>query len=135
MHLDDASVRAVLDLVGPGAVALVTDAMAATGHHDGTYRLGTLDVEVQDGTARLADGGSIAGGTTRLLDVVRRLVLDVGLPLADVVTAASATPASVLGRHDLGVLAAGRRADVLVAGRRLEPLGVLRAGTWVVPLD
>ena len=131
VHLDDGTVRTVLDLVGPGAVALVTDAMAATGMGDGTYRLGALDVDVTAGVARLAGGGSIAGGTTRLLDVVRRLVLEVGRPLADVVRAASATPAAVLGRADeLGSLLPGRRADLLVVGPALQPLAVMRGGVW-----
>jgi N-acetylglucosamine-6-phosphate deacetylase len=145
VHLDDATVRTVFDLVGPGRVALVTDAMAATGSADGRYRLGELDVVVRHGVARLApttaDGppGSIAGGTTRLLDVVRRLVLDVGLPLVDVVAAASATPAGVLAhRHAStsdalvrGSLRAGCRADLVVAGRGFEPVAVMTGGWWV----
>jgi N-acetylglucosamine-6-phosphate deacetylase len=138
VHLDDATVRTVFDLVGPCRIALVTDAMAATGMADGGYRLGGLDVVVQAGVARLAPSaageppGSIAGGTLRLLDVVRRLVLDAGLPLVDVVTAATATPAGVLSRGaDLGSLRAGCRADLVVAGAGLEPLAVLQAGRWV----
>jgi N-acetylglucosamine-6-phosphate deacetylase len=138
VHLDDGTVRTVFDLVGPGRIALVTDAMAATGMPDGGYRLGALDVVVSAGVARLAPEGpgaapgSIAGGTSRLLDLVRRLVLDVGLPLADVVVAAAATPAQVLGRgSELGTLADGHRADLLVAGPGLEPIAVLRAGRWV----
>ena len=141
VHLDDATVRTVFDLVGPERIALVTDAMAATGQQDGRYRLGTLDVLVREGVARLAPStpggpeGSIAGGTSRLLDVVRRLVLDVGLPLVDVVTAASATPAGVLhsppGAPPVGSLLVGARADLVVAGSGLEPLAVLSAGRWV----
>jgi N-acetylglucosamine-6-phosphate deacetylase len=141
VHVDDGTVRTVFDLVGPERIALVTDAMAATGMSDGGYRLGGLDVVVRDGVARLAPTGpgeppgSIAGGTLRLLDVVRRLVLDAGLPLPDVVTAASATPAGLLGRGaDLGALRAGCRADLVVAGSRLEPLAVLQAGRWVTGL-
>lgn len=136
VHLDDGTVRTVLDLVGPGAVALVTDAMAATGSADGRYRLGALDVDVSDGVARLAGpppaGGAIAGGTTRLLDVVRRLVLDVGLPLVDVVRSASSTPAEVLGRGgELGSLLPGRRADLVVVDAGLHAVRVMQRGRWV----
>jgi N-acetylglucosamine-6-phosphate deacetylase len=143
VHLDDATVRTVFDLVGPGRVALVTDAMAATGQADGRYRLGSLDVLVREGVARLAPvtpggpPGSIAGGTLRLLDVVRRLVLDVGLPLADVVTAASSTPAGVLSQENppgpraVGSLRPGCRADLVVTGPAFEPLAVMAAGRWV----
>ncbi|MEU2351124.1 hypothetical protein ABZ534_20700, partial [Modestobacter sp. NPDC013298] len=68
---------------------------------DGDYQLGALPVRVAGGTARLAgpDGGTgaIAGGTARLVDVVRRTVRQAGVPLADAVTAATRTPARLLG--------------------------------------
>src|SRR5699024_2093452 len=54
-----------------GRIALITDAMAATGCDDGRYLLGSLEVEVRDGVARLAGGGSIAGSTLTL-DVALR---------------------------------------------------------------
>src|SRR4051794_4536443 len=133
VHLAPDTVATVFDLVGPGQVALVTDAMAAAGMPDGSYRLGALPVEVVGGVARLAGAGgsgAIAGGTARLVDVVRHTVA-AGVPLADAVRAASATPARLLGRTDVGELAAGRRADVLVTDAELIPTAVLRAGRWV----
>ncbi|HWS57861.1 MAG TPA: amidohydrolase family protein [Actinotalea sp.] len=131
VHLAPETVRAVFDLVGPGAIALVTDAMAATGMPDGTYELGPVHVRVSGGVARLADGDAIAGGTAHLLDVVRSVVA-AGVPLVDAVLAASGTPAAVLGRDDVGALATGRRADLVVVDGDLRPQRVLRAGRWVV---
>ena len=130
-HLVDGTVRAVFDLVGPDAIVLITDAMAAAGMADGTYDLGPMRVRVADGVARLADGDAIAGGTGHLLDVVRRAV-GAGVPLVAAVRSASLTPAGVLGRADLGALEPGRRADVVVVDGDLAPLAVLRAGEWVV---
>jgi N-acetylglucosamine-6-phosphate deacetylase len=133
VHLAPETVATVFDLVGPGQIALVTDAMAAAGMADGRYRLGALPVEVSGGVARLATGdgpGAIAGGTARLIDVVRQTVA-AGVPLADAVLSATATPAALLGRSDVGHLAAGARADVLVTDARLTPTAVLRAGRWV----
>ena len=129
-HLAAGTVRAVFDLVGAGSIALVTDAMAAAGMPDGTYDLGPMQVRVLDGVARLADGGSIAGGTAHLLDVVR-CAARAGVPLEQAVLAASGTPAAVLGRRDLGALEAGRRADVVVVDASLAPQRVMRAGEWV----
>jgi N-acetylglucosamine-6-phosphate deacetylase len=40
-------------------------------------------------------------------------------------------PADVLGRRDLGALAAGRRADLVVTDDDLAPVRVMRAGAWV----
>jgi N-acetylglucosamine-6-phosphate deacetylase len=133
VHLAPETVAAVFDLVGPRRVALVTDAMAAAGMADGRYRLGAVPVEVSLGVARLAgaDGrGAIAGGTARLVDVLRRTV-EGGVPLADAVLAATATPARLIGRDDVGRLAVGTRADVLVTDSELQPTAVLRAGRWV----
>jgi N-acetylglucosamine-6-phosphate deacetylase len=149
VHLDPEIVRMVFSLVGPGSVALVTDAMAAAGMSDGLYTLGSLDVVVQDRVARLvsaeddAGPGAIAGATSLLLDNVRRCV-GWGVPLADGVTAASATPARLMGLDRLvsdppesgqpgsaqvGSLTTGFRADVLVTTEELELLQAYRAGT------
>ncbi|MFQ1004278.1 N-acetylglucosamine-6-phosphate deacetylase [Modestobacter sp. SSW1-42] len=133
VHLAPETVAAVFDLVGPAQVALVSDAMAAAGMPDGDYRLGALSVEVTGGVARLAGGdgpGAIAGGTARLVDVVRCAVA-AGVPLADAVLAATGTPAGLLGRDDVGRLDPGARADVLVTDPDLNPTAVLRAGAWV----
>ncbi|KGN30799.1 hypothetical protein N802_06210 [Knoellia sinensis KCTC 19936] len=101
VHLAPDVVRMVFETVGPGQIALVSDAMAATGLGDGSYTIGTLEVEVAAGVARLADGGSgrgsIAGSTSTLADCVRWAIDVAGLSEADVLTAATTTPAGVLG--------------------------------------
>ena len=128
VHLDAATVRMLFDLVGADGICLVTDAMAASGMPEGSYTLGGRDVVVAGRTARLADGGSIAGGVATLLEVVRWCVLEAGVPLRDAVRAASLTPARALGLPDVGALRAGLRADVLVVDDDLRLRSVLRAG-------
>jgi N-acetylglucosamine-6-phosphate deacetylase len=95
--------------------------------------LGGRDVVVVDRTARLADGGSIAGGVATLLDVVRWCVGDAGIPLLDAVTAASVTPAQTLGLPGVGSLAAGQQADVIVVDDDLQLMRVMRRGSWLAP--
>ena len=113
----------------PGRIALVTDAMAAAGSSDGSYRLGTLDVTVTDGVARLTDGGSIAGSTLTLDAALRRAVTDVGIALPDAVAAVTSTPARAIGRgHDLGRLAPGYAADLVLLDADLAVTGVWAAG-------
>ena len=63
MHLE--LLRWLFDTLGPGRIALVTDAMAAAGNEDGTYALGTQAVSVSHGAARLVDGGALAGAPSR----------------------------------------------------------------------
>jgi N-acetylglucosamine-6-phosphate deacetylase len=109
--------------------------MAAAGAEDGDYRLGPMAIEVREGVARLTDGGSgrgaIAGSTLTMDAAVRFAVREAGLPLVDVVHAASTAPARVLGLRDVGALEAGRRADLVVLDDELEVSRVMRAGAWI----
>jgi N-acetylglucosamine-6-phosphate deacetylase len=135
VHLAPATVRSVVRTLGADRVAIVTDAMAAAGMPDGAYELGPMSVTVRGGVARVADparpeGGSIAGGTAHLIEVVRATVA-AGVPLVDAVRSASWVPARVLGLPDVGGLVAGRRADVVVTDGDLRVRRVLRAGVAV----
>ncbi|MGP5259415.1 N-acetylglucosamine-6-phosphate deacetylase [Brachybacterium paraconglomeratum] len=132
VHLDARTVAHVFSIAAEDHVVLVTDAMAAAGMTDGRYRLGALDVTVAEGVATLTEGGAIAGGTAHLVEVLRLAVLEAGVELVAAVRAASTVPARVLGLEDeIGSLAAGRRADVLMVDRALRPVTVLRGGREV----
>ena len=136
VHLAGETVAMVFDLVGADQIALITDAMAAAGMPDGRYPLGPMTVDVVAGVARLAsergEPGAIAGGTSRLLDVLRRTVREAGVPLPAAVTAATRTPARLLGLDsEIGDVLPGRRADLLLTDRDLMPRAVLRAGRQV----
>lgn len=133
VHLHQAVLRTVF-AAKPGRCLLVTDAMAAAGAPDGDYRLGPMAIEVREGVARLADGngtGAIAGSTLTMAAAVRFAALEAGLPLVDVVHAASTAPARAWGLADVGAIEVGRRADLVVLDGRLEVVRVMRAGTWV----
>ncbi|MEC5192809.1 MULTISPECIES: N-acetylglucosamine-6-phosphate deacetylase [unclassified Arthrobacter] len=118
----------------PGRIALITDAMAATGADDGEYVLGSLAVTVTGGVARLAsDGtgleGAIAGSTLTLDAALRRAVTEAGIPVEEAVTALTETPARAIGRsHDLGLLAAGYAADAVLLSNELTVDAVFAAG-------
>jgi N-acetylglucosamine-6-phosphate deacetylase len=109
-----------------GRVALVSDAIAAAGLGDGDYRLGSVRVAVRDGVARREDG-TIAGSARPLIAGLRNLVA-LGVPLPAAVMAASAVPARILGREDLGRLTPGAPADVVVLDDELEVVRVLVGG-------
>ena len=101
--------------LAPGRVALVSDAMAATGIGDGRYRLGDLDVVVEAGVARLTQGEAIAGSTITLDVAVARAVQDVGLSPLAAIEAATAVPAQILGVADrFGRLEPGYAADAVL---------------------
>ena len=85
---------------------------------DGTFTLGEREVEARDGVVRTADG-TLAGSALTMIAAVRH-VHALGVPLAEALTAASATPAALIGRDDLGRLAPGARADVVVLSDELD---------------
>jgi len=111
-----------------GRVALVTDAMAATGSTDGDYLLGSLEVTVVDGVARLRHGGAIAGSTLTLDHALRQAVLECGIDVATAVAALTETPARAVGRPDLGRLEQGSVGDAVLLDDDFAVTGVWSAG-------
>ncbi len=77
----------------------------------------------------MADG-TLAGSSTTIDQEVRNLV-SLGVPLADAVGAATRVPARVLDRSDIGDIAPGGRADVVVLDDGLEVETVLLGGRAV----
>jgi N-acetylglucosamine-6-phosphate deacetylase len=136
VHVHPDVARLLLD-AAPGRVALITDAMAAAGAADGTYRLGSLNVAVVEGVARLAapDGaprgaiGAIAGSTLTQDQALRNAVRRSGLGLRAAVTALTWVPARALGLEGrLGRLAPGYAADAVLLDDACEVRAVWAAG-------
>jgi N-acetylglucosamine-6-phosphate deacetylase len=125
VHLADDTARLVWQAAA-GRVALVTDAIAAAGAGDGSYRLAGIDFEVENGVARRADR-VLAGSTVPMIEAVRNLVA-LGAPVASALAAASAVPARIAGRPELGTLEPGSAADIVVLDDRLEIVRVLVSG-------
>lgn len=127
VHLHPEIVR-IAFASAPGRIALVTDAMAAAGHADGHYRLGSLEVDVSGGIARLSHGGAIAGSTLTQDAALRRAV-GAGVPLSVAVEALTRTPARAVGVDGaLGGLAPGFAADAVLLTRELEVRAVWTGG-------
>ena len=84
-----------------------------------------VEVEIRDGAARRADG-VLAGSVVTMIDSVRNLHA-LGASFVDSVAAATAVPARIARRPELGVLRRGGEADVVVLDDRLEIKTVLRA--------
>lgn len=130
IHVHPDAIHAVYEIVGRDSIVFVTDAMAAAGMPDGRYRLGSQDVTVSGGVARLTGSDTVAGGTARLIDVLRTSV-KAGIPLMDAVYCASTQGAKILGDSTIGELAAGKRADILITDSQLNPITVYRDGVAV----
>ena len=133
-HLHRDVVRMAVDAAGLDRVALVTDAMAATGMPDGRYRLGGLEVSVRQGQCRLVgeDGelGSIAGSTLTMAAGFAFLV-GLGLSVPGAAWLAASTPARRHGLTEVGVIEAGAAADLCVVDDLGRLQRVMQDGVWV----
>jgi len=125
-HLADDTVRAAWRAARDRLV-LVSDAVSAAGAPDGDYTLGgTVPIHSEGGAVRTA-AGALAGSTLTVLDAVRNSHA-LGIPLAAVLRAATEAPARMARRPDLGHLAPGARADLVVLDGSLELQQVLLDG-------
>ena len=125
-HLADETVRLIWAAAG-GRVALVTDATAGAAVDPGSYQLGDVEIEIADGGVPIREDGVFAGTVLTMIDAVRNLHA-LGIPFEEAVGAATAVPARILGRSDLGVLEPGSTADVVVLDDRLEIVRVVCNG-------
>jgi len=128
VHVDPAAMRLLFAAKGAARVVLVSDATAAAGMPDGTYRLGTFEVTVAGGVSRNVDGR--LAGSTLTLDRALRNVVALGVPLADAVRMLTLNPATLLGLElTKGVLAPGAGADLVLLNSDLHVAGVMTRGT------
>lgn len=112
VHLHDRVFAATAGAVGSGRVALVTDAIAATGLPDGDYELGSQRIVVAGGVSTLAGGGSLAGSVLTMDRALARSVR-LGMSPVDAVACATATPAAAAGLDDVGRIEPGLRANLV----------------------
>ena len=122
-HVSATLTRMLYRAKGSAGICLVTDAIAGAGLPNGThFSLFGIDCVVQDGVCWLADGSALAGSSARMIDLVRWMVVELGLPLTEVVRMATETPARAMGWKTKGRLEAGRDADLVVLSPDLNVL-------------
>jgi N-acetylglucosamine-6-phosphate deacetylase len=119
VHVHPGAVAMAWHALGCERVCLVTDAVAPMG------------VIERGAEIRLANG-TLAGSNLHMIDAIGNLVAFTGCPVHEAIHAATATPASVVGATDVGVLEPGHRADlVLLDPNDLAIRDVVLAGTIV----
>jgi N-acetylglucosamine-6-phosphate deacetylase len=120
---------------GVDGAVLITDGISATGMRDGTYRLGSFEVQVRDNRCishgKLAGSvGKLAGSVLTLDRAVRNMMSFAKVSFQDSIRMATLNPARVLGiEHRKGLLQPGADADVAVFSSAGEVLHTVVGGT------
>lgn len=114
-HVNPNAANILMNAKGRDKIALITDCMSAGGMDDGDYMLGDFPVTVKDGTARLKDGGSLAGSILKLKEAVKNVVDWEIADIFEAIQMASLIPAKSVGIDNIcGKLHEGYEADFIV---------------------
>ncbi len=127
IHVDPTVVDLFMRAKGPDEAVLITDAISATGMPDGTYTLGELKVQVNNG--RCESNGRLAGSVLTLDRALRNTMEFADIDLQTAIRMATINPARVLGIEKCkGTLAAGADADMTVFTPRGEVIRTIIGG-------
>lgn len=108
-HLDPATVRLSWN-AAPDRFCVITDAIAAAGQPDGTYRIGSVEVERRDEVVTNADG-TLAGAALTMDRELAILMETIDAPLSDAIAAVTMNPSEAIRSWDRGRLRRGARGD------------------------
>jgi N-acetylglucosamine-6-phosphate deacetylase len=129
LHVSPGAIRAVLRAIP--SVYAVSDATAATGMPDGTYRLGRHSVHKSANGVRLADG-TLAGSCLTMAEAFSNLI-KIGLSIEEASRRTSTIAADYLRNYERGRLTTGAYADVVVFDREMNLVEVLVEGEHIEP--
>ena len=136
-HLPTSLIKIALRMKGVEKLCLISDAMRASGLGPGRYQVAGVDAIVEEGggVALRADRKVFAGSISTIQECFRHTVQVVGVSLPDALQMATLTPARILGLdHEIGRLAPGRRADLLLLDpTTLAPEKIMLEGDWIEP--
>lgn len=135
-HLPPQLLKLIVKVKPLEKICLITDAIRPGGFPDGTKaKSGRLavanDVIVEDGVAKLPDRTSFAGSICTMDRTVRVMHDLAGCSLSDITVMASENPAKVLKLSDRGVIAQGKRADLVLMDKDLQVQQVIFNGNVV----
>jgi N-acetylglucosamine-6-phosphate deacetylase len=114
VHVHPAAMDALVKLLGPDRVVIITDALAGAGMPDATFEFAGNTARVIRGAARLADG-TITGSVLTMDQALRNVLEMTGVTLQQAIRMLSYNPAlSAKVAHRKGCLQAGYDADLAI---------------------
>ena len=126
-HVHKDVVKMVYDIKGADNINMITDSELGTGFADGEYEVNGRKIIIKNRETYTEDG-TIAGGSTCMIDGVRNLV-SVGIPLEDACKMASKNPAESVKIYDkVGSITEGKVADLVILDKDLNIKRVILRG-------
>ena len=118
-HLPAPLLEMVYRFIGPDRTTAVTDSLRGAGMPDGDSILGSLQngqrVIIENGVCKMPDRKAFAGSVATTDRLVRNMITLAGASMPEAVDMQTRIAARIIGRSsDLGILAAGRTADLIL---------------------
>jgi N-acetylglucosamine-6-phosphate deacetylase len=128
IHVHPGAMAALYRCKGADKLAVITDAMEATGKGDGEFTLGVHRVFVKEGIATLSDG-TLAGSTLTMDAAFRNIIAATGCSLIEASRMCSYTPACAIELGDsLGRIVPGFAADLVFLDQDLRVVKTMIGG-------
>lgn len=133
IHIDPAILRMMFKAYSD-RIAVISDSMAATGLDDGIYKLGDLDVYVNNSVATLSDG-TLAGSAMNLFDMMKNLIT-IGIEPEKAIKSVTEIPADSVGIGNMhGHIAVGRNADLVMLNKDFTLNKIMFKGQFVLDIN
>ena len=132
-HVHPAMCAVAIAAKGVSRIMAITDGTAGSGQASGsTALLGGQTIHIRESAAFL-DDGTLAGSTLTMDRAFKNLVTMMGQSVVDAATLCATTPAAQLGLKDVGRIAEGSQADLVVLDRDFRVVRTFVAGAQVWP--
>ncbi len=118
-HIPPELMQMIYKIKGADRLCLVTDAIRFAGCEGANEYNGKIPYVIEDGVAKLADRSAFAGSIATVDRLLQKTVA-AGIPLADVVTMLTKTPATVMGLDGYGQIKQGYSAVFTVFDENLN---------------
>ncbi len=113
-HLTREEVRSFYKVKGPYKTILVSDALDLAGLPPGEYIRGERKLLLTPNVVKLPEEDVLAGAASPISKCVGVMMDYTGCGLAEAIRMASTNPAQVLSQEDLGTIAPGQRANMIL---------------------
>ncbi|HAE25013.1 MAG TPA: N-acetylglucosamine-6-phosphate deacetylase [Prevotellaceae bacterium] len=131
IHVPPVMLKIIYDIKGVERTALITDALACTDCKDPT----AFDprVIIEDGVCKLSDRSALAGSVATSDRLIKVMVKNAGIRMADAVRMSAETPAHIMGEdHHVGIIRKGYDADITIYDSNIDLQFVMQKGNIVV---